>query len=132
HVDYLESTDPRDRMEILDEADHYANLHNEAWDGLIDNYKELFKGRNVTPSRVRLAERRGGDYAQIPGFDELVQSIRDNDRYAALRAYAESLGGGDVSSGLFETMRDGLKALEAKRRTADDYLGGPIDAHRQF
>jgi hypothetical protein len=128
HVDYLESLDPRDRRDILDEAKGRAEEHNSAYADVIEEYKAAVP--DSMAKKARLAERRGGDPTYLRTLDTLADSLTES--YPNLAAYPQSVGNGDIAQGLFEMMRDGAKGLEEKLRTPDHYLEDAIGHHRDY
>jgi hypothetical protein len=115
------------QIDLFTTADALADAQNEFLRGVIDDYRHVVPS-GVTGARARLSERRGGDAAKIPGFDEKLELLRGG-QYPYLAAVAESRGNGDIESGLYDIVQGGRKQFEDELKRADEFIPDALEQY---
>lgn len=127
--DQLLEMPERDQHYVAAEADRRADTANEFVRQVMDDYNQLqAKGSIALISRNK--ERAGKDASRIPGFDQLVQQLRDGD-YPSLASYAESRGQGELEAGLFDIVQGGKKALESQLVGPESQVFDVLEEYRE-
>lgn len=96
--------------DVLGQQQAAASEYNELFDDLRDNFVSDKRGR-AGGFATQLA--RAQDPSEVPGFDEMVQYVRDNPRIRSILSTGsdESEGDDDVESRLFEALKAGKKRV---------------------